>query len=228
MPREHCPAPIALWGLRNVELIRSENHDGLADGTTFARDGIAMLAAPHPSNMPDFGRDVTLANHRLQCFLLGLLVSVCTLSLSGHLFAEEKGRLAIMPAPASVTVGEGEFLIDESFGVVMKGYDEPRLARARQRFLDILSKETGIPFKTGAIGSQAHFIIQTAGPGRAVQQLGEDESYDLMISTTHVELKAANPLGVLHGLQTFLQLVRINERGFSVPVVTVVDAPRFP
>jgi len=173
--------------------------------------------------------DATLVNRRLPSFLCGILLTVCTLGLSGFLFAQEKGPLPIMPAPAHVAVGEGEFLIDGSFGVAVKGYDEPRLARARQRFLNILSKETGIPFLHQAIGtSQTHFIIQTAGPSAALQQLGEDESYDLVISTTDVELKAANPLGVLRGLQTFLQLVRINERGFSVPVVTVDDAPRFP
>src|SRR5215471_15537151 len=228
MPREHGPAPFALWVLQNVELIRSENHDGLADGTTFARDGIAMLAAPRPSNIPDFGRDVTLANHRLQCFLFGILVSVCTLSLSGHLFAEEKKPLAIMPAPATVTEGEGEFLIDGSLSVAMRGYEEPRLARARQRFLDILSKETGIPFERETAAGQPHFVIQTTGPSAAVQELGEDESYHLIISSTDVELKASNPLGVLHGLQTFLQLVRIDEKGFTVPVVTIDDTPRFP
>jgi len=160
--------------------------------------------------------------------LCGISLTLCTLSLSGFVFAEEKGSLPIMPAPAHVVVGEGEFFIDGSFGVATKGYDEPRLARARRRFLDILSKETGIPFKHGAIASQAHFIIQTIGPSAAVQQLDEDESYNLVISTNDVALKAANPLGVLRGLQTFLQLVRINERGFSVPVVTVDDAPRFP
>jgi len=124
--------------------------------------------------------------------------------------------------------GEGEFYIDGSFGIAMKGYDEPRLARARLRFLDILTKETGISFKREAEGGSSHFIIQTSGPSAAIQQLGEDESYHLAISTTDVELSAPNPLGVLHGLQTFLQLVQINEKGFAVPVVTIDDAPRFP
>lgn len=169
-----------------------------------------------------------MVNHRLQRFLLGILLSVRTLSLSSHLFAEEKGQLAIMPAPTRMTKGEGEFFIDGSFSVSMKGYEEPRLARARQRFLDILSKETGIPFKRDAVAGQSRFSIQTAGPSAAVQQLGEDESYHLMISSSDVELKASNPLGVLRGLQTFLQLVRINEKGFSVPAVTIDDAPRFP
>jgi len=160
--------------------------------------------------------------------LCGILLAVSTLNCSGYLFAQERSPLAIMPAPAHVTQGEGEFFIDGSFGVAMKGYEEPRLVRARQRFLDILSKETGIQFKRGAVVGPSHFIIQTAGPSAMVQQLGEDESYHLAISTTDVELKAPNPLGVLRGLQTFLQLVRINEKGFSVPVVTIDDEPRFP
>ncbi len=43
-----------------------------------------------------------------------------------------------------------------------------------------------------------------------------------------MELTAPNPLGVLHGLQTFLQLVRITPQGFAAPVVTIDDQPRFP
>ncbi|WP_035355590.1 family 20 glycosylhydrolase [Edaphobacter aggregans] len=169
-----------------------------------------------------------MTNARLTGFWCCSLLAVSTLSLSGHLFAREKSPLAVMPEPAHVAQGEGEFFIDGNFGITIKGYDELRLARAQQRFLDILSKETGIPFKREAVATQSHFIIQTAGPSAAVQQLGEDESYHLTISTTDVELKAPNPLGVLRGLQTFLQLVRINEQGFSVPVVTIDDAPRFP
>ncbi|HKU25873.1 MAG TPA: family 20 glycosylhydrolase, partial [Candidatus Sulfotelmatobacter sp.] len=107
-------------------------------------------------------------------------------------------------------------------------YTEPRLQRARQRFLDTLSRETGIPLWREAVVNQPHFTIHTAGPSRPVQQLGEDESYTLVISTTHVDLTAANPLGVMHGLQTFLQLVRVTPKGFTVPVVSIQDAPRFP
>jgi hexosaminidase len=33
---------------------------------------------------------------------------------------------------------------------------------------------------------------------------------------------------VLRGFQTFLQLARVTPKGFSVPVVTHVDKPRFP
>jgi hexosaminidase len=133
-----------------------------------------------------------------------------------------------MPLPAHIVAGNGEFLIDGSFGIALKGYQEARLERARQRFLETLSRETGIPLWREAILNQPHFIVQTAGPSAPVPQLGEDESYHLEIRTTDVRLTAANPIAVLRGLQTFLQLVRITPRGFSVPVVSIDDEPRFP
>jgi len=133
-----------------------------------------------------------------------------------------------MPMPAHVVLGDGEFLIDEHFGIALNGYKELRLERAQQRFLDVLSRETGIPLWREAIRNRANFVIQTAGPSAQVQGLGENESYHLEISTTAVLLKAANPLGVLRGLQTFLQLVRITPSAFSVRAVTIDDEPRFP
>ena len=60
-----------------------------------------------------------------------------------------------------------------------------------------------------------------------MQELGEDESYRLKVTASGVQLTAANPLGVLHGLQTFLQLVRITPQGFSAPAVSIDDDPRF-
>jgi hexosaminidase len=133
----------------------------------------------------------------------------------------------MMPLPAQAVRGKGEFLIDESFGIALTGYKDPRLERARQRFLDVLSRETGIPLWRAAVLNKPHFTIHTVGPSAAVQRVGEDESYHLEISAGEVSLTAANPLGVLRGLQTFLQLVTITPQGFSVPAVVIDDKPRF-
>ncbi|MGO8720905.1 MAG: beta-N-acetylhexosaminidase [Acidobacteriaceae bacterium] len=155
------------------------------------------------------------------------MFTFCVFS-SGEIRAQTQVPLAIMPLPAHAVLGQGQFLINGSFGVTLQGYTEPRLVRARQRFLDTLSRETGIPLWREAQFSQPSFVIQTAGPSDPVEQLGEDESYHLEITPTQVRLTAANPLGVLHGLQTFLQLVRTTPQGFSVAVVTIDDQPRFP
>lgn len=151
-----------------------------------------------------------------------------TLVAFGNLGAQEKSSLPVMPLPSRAVQGEGEFVIDGHFGVALRGYKEPRLERAQQRFLDLLSRETGIPLWREARVNSPHFIIQTGGPSDRIQRLGEDESYRLEISSTDVQLVAPNPIGVLRGLQTFLQLVRVTPRSFSVPVVTIDDQPRFP
>ncbi len=136
--------------------------------------------------------------------------------------------LPLMPLPAQVKPGEGEFLITNGFGVTLEGFQEPRLERAKQRFLNMLSRQTGIPLWREAVLNKASFFIDTKGASAPVQQVDEDESYHLRITATEVHLEAANPLGVLHGLQTFLQLVRITPRGFAVPAMTIDDQPRFP
>jgi hexosaminidase len=164
----------------------------------------------------------------LASFIDFLLFAFCMFSLPGNLRAQNESPLPIMPLPAHYVQGHGEFLIDGNFGITLKGYKESRLERARQRFLDILSSETGIPLWREAILNQPHFMIHTAGPSAPVQQLSEDESYHLEISTADVQLTAANPIGVIRGLQTFLQLVRVTPKGFSVPVVMIDDKPRFP
>ena len=164
-------------------------------------------------------------SHRVGFANVALLL--CPLVFAGSMCAEQPA-LNIMPLPARVEQGVGEFPIDGSFGIALQGYKEPRLERARQRFLDTLSRKTGIPLWREAVVNQARFTIQTAGPSAAVQQLGEDESYHLAVSTTEVQLSAPNPLGVLRGLQTFLQLVTVTANGFSVPAVVIDDKPRFP
>jgi hexosaminidase len=136
--------------------------------------------------------------------------------------------LPLMPLPAKTTPGTGEFLINNGFGLTLEGYQEPRLDKAKQRFLDLLSRQTGIPLWREAALNKSLFFVKTAGPSAPVQQVGEDESYHLEITAQEVHLQAANPLGVLHGLQTFLQLVHITPQGFAVPAMTIDDQPRFP
>ncbi len=162
----------------------------------------------------------------LPCSLL--LILACAFGFSMHLIAQAQTTLPIMPLPSHDVQGQGQFSIDGNFGIALQGYTEPRLQRAQQRFLVTLSRETGIPLWREAQFNRPSFVVQTAGPSDPVQRLGEDESYRLEISASGVKLTAANPLGVLHGLQTFLQLVRTTPQGFSVPVVTIDDQPRFP
>ena len=76
--------------------------------------------------------------------------------------------------------------------------------------------------------AKARLVIHTDHASKEIQELGEDESYILEISATGAKLSAPTPLGILHGLQTFLQLVDVSPDGFAAPAVTINDKPRFP
>ena len=136
--------------------------------------------------------------------------------------------LNLMPWPASVQNGSGALKIDASFGVAFTGYNEARLDRAGQRFLLQLQRQTGllISGKT-AEPAKATLVVHTDHASKEVQEPGEDEAYTLEITPTGAKLNAANPLGVLRGLQTFLQLVDVSPDGFAAPAVSIKDQPRF-
>jgi len=138
-----------------------------------------------------------------------------------------QSQLSLMPMPASVQTGGGQLAITQSFSVGVRGASDPVLDSEIQRFQGQLSRQTGIPFRPQP--SAAPTLQIHADHGReSVQKLGEDESYELTVSDSAAQLNAPTQLGILHGLQTFLQLVQITPNGFAVPAVTVRDQPRFP
>ena len=144
--------------------------------------------------------------------------------------AQVQQSLTLMPMPAKVQLGNGRLLIDPSFSVAITGHKEARLDRAVQLFLSQLRQQTGMPpIDMKATNSpSAALVIQCAGGTRDVQELNEDESYRLEISNSGARLSAPTTLGVMRGLQTFLQLVETTGEGFAVPAISIEDSPRFP
>lgn len=132
-----------------------------------------------------------------------------------------------MPMPASVQTGSGQLPITPAFFVAVTGARGASLDSAVQRFQTQLSRQTGIPLRPRP-GSAPTLTIHADRGREAVQKLGEDESYELTVTASSAQLNAPTALGILHGLQTFLQLVQITPTGFAVPAVTINDQPRFP
>jgi len=131
-----------------------------------------------------------------------------------------------MPMPAGVETGSGQLAITQTFSAAVTGTHDASLDSEVQRFTKQLSRQTGIPFRPKS-GASATFQIHADQGREAVQKLGEDESYTLTVTDSGAQLNAPTTLGVLRGLQTFLQLVQITPNGFAVPAVTIKDQPRF-
>jgi hexosaminidase len=143
--------------------------------------------------------------------------------------AQSQAELNVMPLPAKTQPASGSLKIDAGFTFAFAGFREARLDRAGQRFLAQLNRETGIVFGHSPVDpAKATLVITTEHEGKPVQELGEDESYTLDVTPSGAKLQAVTPLGTLHGLQTFLQLVSIAPEGFLMPAVSIQDQPRFP
>lgn len=139
----------------------------------------------------------------------------------------ETPSLPLMPMPSHVIRGEGHLKIDGTFTVGLEGYKDGRLGLARKRFIQTLSRETGIPYHADEISNTPTLVVKTAGGSEEIEKLGEDESYRLEVTASHAMISAPSPLGAMHGLQTFLQLVTLTAEGFAAPAVVIDDSPRF-
>src|SRR6185369_6736469 len=135
----------------------------------------------------------------------------------------------LMPLPSSMHSESGQLPINQQFTFAMTGYREPRLDRAGQRFLKSLTALTGMPLHpTPSDPSKATLRVDVGHASLPVQDVADDESYKLDVTPQGATLTAATPLGAMHGLQTFLQLVQLGPDGFSIPTISIQDSPRFP
>jgi len=156
-----------------------------------------------------------------------LLIVLSVFLLAGLSSAQSQPQFNLMPMPASVQTGTGQLPITQSFSAAVAGTRDAALDGTVQRFVTQLSRQTGIPFRPKP-GATATLQIHADHGRQAVQKLGEDESYELTVTDSGAKLTASTSLGVLRGLQTFLQLAQIMPTGFAVPAVTIKDQPRFP
>ena len=140
-----------------------------------------------------------------------------------------------MPWPASISIQPGSVPIDSNFSISLTGAgsNDPRVRAAVVRIPERLTRQTGIPiaFHMAPAGQNATLnIVVESRDHKAPQRLGDDERYSLQASG-NIRLSADEPLGVLRGIETFLQLVQQNTAGapgFSLPAVAIQDLPRFP
>lgn len=139
-------------------------------------------------------------------------------------------ELNLLPQPKQVERGTGEMPLRDGIIVQYSGVRDERVERAVQRFYDRLSMKLGhvVMQQAGDTPSPVTLTIECVGKGEKIQKAQEDESYSLTVEANRTVLRAAQPLGAMHGLETLYQLAKLGPDGFGVvPAVTITDAPRF-
>lgn len=160
-------------------------------------------------------------------FVVSIFFVTVTLASS----AQDNSSLRLMPWPANVQTSQSQpLLIQTSFSVALGSASDLSLRRTVEIFLNDLRRHTGslpLDFSISETSGNGQLKVISEHASKPVQELGEDESYKLEVTSSGAQLTAPTTLGVMRGLQTFLQLVEITPQGFAVPAVVIQDKPRF-
>jgi hexosaminidase len=159
---------------------------------------------------------------------------ILSLSLSNYVSGGETrpdAGTSLMPLPEHWVRNAGKLPLDSAFDVRLAGYHDPRLLPAATRLLHRLQNKTGIPFAlvplAGADAAPARLDIYCGGAAERIQSPRADESYTLEVTRENARLAAPTAIGILRGLETFLQLVELDDQSFFIPAIKIDDRPRF-
>ncbi|MHA4809420.1 beta-N-acetylhexosaminidase [Flavitalea flava] len=137
----------------------------------------------------------------------------------------------LMPVPQSLQTNGHRMAITEKFRVAVSGNPDRRLFAEASRFIRRVGEKTGFFLdKQGYLGPQdndpsAPLRINVRRPGKLT--IKENEQYAITITAEQAVIDAETDLGAIHGLETLLQLISVDEGGYYFPGLIIRDAPRF-
>ncbi len=158
-------------------------------------------------------------------------IALFTLTILAATALYPAGGINLMPKPGKMTVHDSKFRVNKAFAILTFA-DTPRITHTVQHFRTRLAGRTGLFFDNPKLllreknTTNDTLVISCTRPGKL--KLREDESYTLGINGSTIELSAPTDIGVIRGIETLLQLLAVDEKGYYFPGVSIEDSPRFP
>ena len=154
-----------------------------------------------------------------------------TMYAAKDIVTAEVKSLALIPAPKTATVGEGEYTLNEGFTIAVSEFansdEQTQVLTDVARLITTLNNATGLACK--AIDGEADITI-------AENTTLAAEGYTLDITDEGVRIEASTADGVYYAMQSLMRLLPPNvilgkegESGitYSLPVARIEDEPRF-
>ncbi|MEL6190980.1 MAG: family 20 glycosylhydrolase [Bacteroidota bacterium] len=147
----------------------------------------------------------------------------------GDQFSGEKPRISVadraavrlMPLPASMELSGKAFSLGNGLRVQLEGYPDERIQKAVDRMMDVL----GVDDLENSPQTLQIICVEAMPDPLPVKV---DESYSLSVAASRITLIGNTPVGVLHGLETLIQLATEGDNGLYIPGLELNDEPRFP
>ncbi len=141
-----------------------------------------------------------------------------------------QSKFNLMPMPKTIEVLEGEFILNDKFGLSFGKFKSENLSQYSTRFLKHLANKTGLFFPNIYLDKSLieEPVFEINVERQAELKLGENESYKLEIMNNKIILNAETEFGAYRGLETLLQLLSVNDGNYIFPNLKIIDEPRFP
>ena len=146
-------------------------------------------------------------------------------------FSQQTGPLALIPVPASMTIGSGQLELPKT--ILVEARDQHDLGPTLEDLKARLGAPTGYTV-TVTTQPRTDATIRLVLNKTAETALGT-EGYYLSVTPEAILIRANQPAGLFYGIQTLLQLLpkeieskaTVNRTSWPVPCVTITDYPRF-
>lgn len=131
----------------------------------------------------------------------------------------------LTPAPADITVGEGDFKIHEGMKISTKGLSQDMQDEVAY-FIKDFNKATGLNVKQAKKGQMEVSVNPAISP----------EGYNLEVTPRGIKLAASTPAGLYYGLQTIKKVLPANVMAckpgaagteYILPEMVVMDEPTY-
>ncbi len=162
---------------------------------------------------------------KINNFVIIIFVILISVTLYGE------SSLTLMPVPKSIQLTGEKLYINRDFKIELGSNNSDDLEQYTTRALRRLDKRTGLCFyQDKVIGGKsvdgATVTIKTSRQDNVL--LSMKESYHLEITQADIRLEAPTHIGAMRGLETLLQLLDADQKGYFFPTAIVDDEPRFP
>ncbi|MEC5142573.1 family 20 glycosylhydrolase [Chitinophaga sp. 212800010-3] len=156
------------------------------------------------------------------CLLSGLALTTAGLwsCNTGEKAGAPKGRVSIIPLPASISETADSFLLDKKTVIIATNESDKKTAALFNTWLREL---TGYELAIQDKGDKNAIILHSGSDST------NGEGYTLIADHQHVAINGNSSSGTFYGIQTLIQLLPVEKTAaLYIPGVNITDAPRFP